>query len=128
MGGNGNAGATFRQATSDVHIPAARSASNSNAIQSLGNSTRDSDGKLVTWNGHRVTLINGEPCFKDSAGRWSKIWFASPVQWTKDPDLPSSAYDANAEIAYESLRTHGAFPRGEMPDVPPKREWCSWNF
>ena len=58
-----------------------------------------------------------------------KIWFPDgPPVFTKAVELPDDAYDEMTKENYRYLKDHGAFKDGLMPELPPRREWCSWNF
>lgn len=91
--------------------------------------TRDAQGKLKTWNGGPVTYVNNEPCTKGEDGAWGKICFpdGSPTL-TKAEELAEVAYDESTKENYMFMRMHGVFKDGMMPSLPPRREWCNWDF
>jgi nucleoporin NUP42 len=90
---------------------------------------RDSQGKLIAWNGKPVQLMDNEYCYKGNDGSWIKIWFPDgPPIFTKAMELPDEVYDEKTRESYRYLREHGTFKDGLMPELPPRREWCNWNF
>ena len=91
--------------------------------------TRDAQGKLKTWKGKPVTYIDNEPCTRGEDGAWEKVCFPNgPPSLTKAAELADDVYDESTKENYMFMRTHGAFKDGVMPSLPPKREWCSWDF
>ncbi|KAI9676909.1 MAG: hypothetical protein M1817_006748 [Caeruleum heppii] len=93
-------------------------------------STRDGANRLLTWKSQPVTYVDGEPCYKRSDnGHWEKIWFPNgPPGFSADTELVAEMYDEQTKEAYLFLRDHGTFKNGLMPFLPPRREWCSWDF
>ena len=90
---------------------------------------RDSQGKLIKWNGKSVQYIDEDACYRDNDGIMKKIWFPDgPPVFTKAVELPENAYDETTKESYQYLKEHGAFKDGLMPELPPRREWCNWNF
>ncbi|CAL3971676.1 unnamed protein product [Diplocarpon coronariae] len=104
-------------------------------------STKDASGRLKTFKGKQVTYRGAEPATGDRPskmgdpgytgpdGKWERIWFpdGAPV-FNKDTAVDDSLYDGNIESAYRYAKQTGAFQGGKMPLLPPKREWCSWDF
>lgn len=90
---------------------------------------RDSTGKLTRWKGKAVQYFENDACYRDNDGSWKKIWFPDgPPVFTKAVELPDNAYDERTKENYQYLKDHGTFKDGLMPELPPKREWCNWNF
>lgn len=90
---------------------------------------KDSQGRITTWKGVPVRYFDDEPCYKGNDGTWQRIWFPDgPPVFTKTLDLPDDAYDEGTKANYRHLKETGTFQNGIMPALPPKREWCSWNF
>ena len=86
-------------------------------------------GKISSWKGKPVTYLKDEPCFKGNDGAWQRVWFPhGPPVFNKTPQLPEEAYSRSIEDEYKFLKENGAFKNGIMPEVPPKKEWCSWDF
>ncbi len=76
-----------------------------------------------------MSYQDGEPCYRGNDGNWVRIWFphGAPV-FTKTPELPENAYNAAMKDEYAFAKQHGSFQGGIMPEMPPRREWCSWDF
>ena len=90
---------------------------------------RDAQGKLTIWHGKPISLVDGDPCYRRPDGTWEKIWFPDgPPGNNKDTQLPDEAYDERTKEAYMFMKEHKTFKDGIMPDKPPKREWCDWDF
>ena len=90
---------------------------------------KDSQDKITSWKGMPVEYFEDEPCYKGNDGNWQRIWFPDgrPV-FKKTVDLPDEAYDEATKTNYQHLREAGTFKDGIMPILPPKREWCNWDF
>ncbi|MCJ1231514.1 hypothetical protein MMC12_008191 [Toensbergia leucococca] len=84
--------------------------------------------RITTWKGKPVTYVDDEPCFKRDDGQWEKIWFPHGPPVFDKPDYPDSMYDEKTKEDYMYMREHGAFKDGIIPLLPPKREWCRWDF
>jgi nucleoporin NUP42 len=93
-------------------------------------SVRDPDNKILAWKGKEVSYIDNEPYWKKDGTNWEKIWFPNgPPGYTSMTELnDEKAYDPKVKEAYLHVKEHGSFKDGLMPIVPPKREWCSWDF
>lgn len=90
---------------------------------------RDSTGRLTKWKGNPVQYIENDACYQDNDGILKKIWFPDgPPVYTKAVELPDDAYDESTKENYKFLKDHGTFKDGLMPELPPRREWCNWNF
>lgn len=90
---------------------------------------KDSQGRITTWKGISVRYFDDEPCYKGNDGNWQRIWFPDgPPVFKKTVELPDDAYDEGTKANYRHLKETGTFQDGIMPALPPKREWCSWNF
>ena len=95
----------------------------------VSNTKRDAQNRLTLWKGRIVRYFDGEPCHKRDDGAWEKIWFPDGgPNFTKTPELPEGTYDAGVREAYAFMREKGAFKDGIMPELPPRREWCRWEF
>ena len=76
-----------------------------------------------------VRYFDDEPCYKGNDGDWRRVWFPDkPPVFTKTVDLPDEVYDEATKADYRYLKQTGTFKDGIMPALPPKREWCSWDF
>jgi nucleoporin NUP42 len=87
------------------------------------------DGRLTMFKGRRVVYRNGEPGFERGDRTWEKIWFPQgPPPFNKDTEMKDSAYDDQTKAAYMYVQQTGTFEGDIMPLLPPKREWCLWDF
>ena len=85
--------------------------------------------RIASWQGKPVSYIDGEPCYKNQNGAWQRIWFPhGPPVFQKTPGFPEEAYNISIKEEYMFAKEHGVFRTGMVPEVPPKREWCSWEF
>ena len=90
---------------------------------------KDSQGRLLTWNGKPVSYIDEEPCYRNSNGSWQRIWFPDgPPTFMNSASLPDEVYDDATKANYMYVKEKGAFKDGVMPLLPPKREWCDWTL
>ena len=90
---------------------------------------KNSEDKITSWRGMPVQYFEDEPCYKGNDGYWQRIWFPDgPPVFKKTVDLPDEAYDEATKTNYQHMREAGTFKDGIMPILPPKREWCNWNF
>ncbi|KAI1640809.1 hypothetical protein F4809DRAFT_588854 [Biscogniauxia mediterranea] len=68
------------------------------------------------------------PGVRNPDGSWRKIFFPDgPPSYNKDTEPDPSKYDATVRAAYATMAATGRF-EGDMPEVPPMREDCLWNF
>ena len=126
-----------RTPVDSANVPTVQSAT-SNGLASVRTSTEGpsagpiidkSLARISTWKGQPVSYIDDEPCYKDSDGNWRKIWFShGPPVFTKTPQMPEENYNVSIKDVYSFAKEHGVFKNGVMPEVPPKREWCDWDF
>jgi len=96
--------------------------------------SRDGTGALRTFKGKPVTYQpakDGKPPFpalRNFDGSFARIWFPDgPPLHYKDTELEDGAYDARTREAYEAFMKTGRFAGG-MPELPPRREWCMFDF
>jgi nucleoporin NUP42 len=81
------------------------------------------------FKGKPVVYKDEEPFVKNRDGTWEKVWFpdgAPPYYGATEMD--DQEYREDVKGAYMHLRETGAFKDGIMPLIPPKREWCLWDF
>ncbi|KAG4423367.1 hypothetical protein IFR04_003471 [Cadophora malorum] len=91
--------------------------------------SKDPSGRLTMFKGKRVTYRDDEPGCTGSDGSWQRIWFPDgPPVFNKDTQVDDSMYDDKIEAAYLHAKQTGSFQNGMMPLLPPKREWCHWDF
>ncbi|KAI9800243.1 MAG: hypothetical protein M1825_004227 [Sarcosagium campestre] len=96
-------------------------------------SVRDPSNRLLSWKGHQVQLVSNVPCFKDSSdandGDWEAISFPDgPPAYTAETEMDENKYDEKTKEAYLFLRDNGVWKDGWIPMLPPRREWCRWDF
>ncbi|KAI0108824.1 hypothetical protein F4776DRAFT_657390 [Hypoxylon sp. NC0597] len=105
------------------------------------------NGMIVSFNGQPVFYkwkVNGKyqdsmpqdgppreppvPGVRNADGSWRKIFFPDgPPGYNKDTEPDPSMYNATIKAAYATMTATGRFD-GDMPEVPPMREDCVWNF
>ncbi|PVH76025.1 hypothetical protein DL98DRAFT_574676 [Cadophora sp. DSE1049] len=91
--------------------------------------SKDPSGRLTVFKGKRVIYKDDEPGFTGPDGSWQRIWFPDgPPVFNKDTQVDESMYDDTIEAAYLHAKQTGSFQGGMMPLLPPKREWCHWDF
>ena len=85
--------------------------------------------RLKTWKGKPVFYEDNVPYIRAQDGELEKIHFPNgPPSLTKSPELPDELYDEGTKEIYKFMSSHGAFKDGIMPNLPPKRAWCKWDF
>ncbi|EON98481.1 putative ccch zinc finger domain-containing protein [Phaeoacremonium minimum UCRPA7] len=98
-------------------------------------STRGPDGRLQTWKGKPVGYkqIEGrpQPGVQNFDGSFTRIWFPDgPPTYYKDTE-PLSAnmhYTVREQGAWKKFMETGRLELGNMPEMPPLREHCTWDF
>lgn len=83
---------------------------------------------LAMFKGRRVVYHADAPGF-ESGGRWQRIWCPKGVpSEAANTEMDPSSYDASTEAAYLHLHQTGSLPGGVIPMMPPKVEWCQFDF
>jgi len=92
--------------------------------------SKDNSGRLMAFKGKRVQYKNSEPGYIGSDGSWSRIFFPDgpPSHTTQTTTDINDQYDGATEAAYKRLLETGEFANGEIPLLPPKKEWVRWDF
>ncbi|KAI9743244.1 MAG: hypothetical protein M1818_003090 [Claussenomyces sp. TS43310] len=91
--------------------------------------SRDANQRITMFKGQPVMYKDGEPGMRNRDGSWEKIWFPDgPPPHDKYTEAEDELYDDAIKSAYMHVRQTGSFPDGIMPLVPPRREWCLWDF
>ncbi|KAI1344340.1 hypothetical protein F5Y15DRAFT_109848 [Xylariaceae sp. FL0016] len=68
------------------------------------------------------------PGVRNRDGTWRKIFFPDgPPNYNKDTEPDANLYDTGIQAKYAKMQAMGRFD-GDMPEVPPMREDCVWNF
>lgn len=92
------------------------------------------------YRGRPVRYINDSPCYERPDGKgWERIWFPQDGQTPdviylgredKIGDLVAEQERYTEEVIqqFAFLFEMGKFKDGKMPTVPPKREWCLYDF
>jgi nucleoporin NUP42 len=71
------------------------------------------------------------PVIQNPDNSLAKIWFPDGAPaYTPDTEAadPSVYNDATVQHQWKAFMDTGTFAGGLMPEVPPKREFCAWNF
>ena len=85
--------------------------------------------RLKTWKGKPVTYDDGLPYVRAQDGELEKIHFPNgQPSLNKSPELPDELYDEVTKENYRFMMEHSRFKDNVMPSLPPKREWCRWDF
>jgi len=101
----------------------------SSAQDSANHIVKDGSGRLVSFKGQRVQYKGDEPGILINNGSWKKIWFPNgPPGPNATTEMEGEVYDEQIKASYMHMQQTGAFKDGVIPLVPPKREWCSWDF
>ncbi|KAI1005819.1 hypothetical protein K3495_g2400 [Podosphaera aphanis] len=85
---------------------------------------------LTSFNGKTVVYKDKSPGFLNQDGSWEKIWFpeGKPI-FSHDAEMPAEEEYEEAIIqAYDYARKNKVFKAGIIPLLPPKEEWCSFDF
>ncbi|KAI1386005.1 uncharacterized protein F4822DRAFT_414745 [Hypoxylon trugodes] len=86
------------------------------------------DDKYYDTMPHGTTGARPVPGVQNGDGSWRKILFpGGPPAYNKDTEPDTSLYSAAIKEAYATMTATGRF-NGHMPEVPPMREDCLWNF
>ncbi|KAJ5154444.1 Zinc finger CCCH-type [Penicillium coprophilum] len=106
-----------------------------NPLPQLEGETRHNPAtkQLVMWKGRPVKYINEHPCYLHPQDNKTFI----RIHFPNGPPDPASLKDAHGkpddytpEIveAYQFFLKNGYFKDGNIPAVPPKQEWLSFDF
>ncbi|KFX92401.1 hypothetical protein V490_05398 [Pseudogymnoascus sp. VKM F-3557] len=92
-------------------------------------SSRDASNRITMFKGRPVVYKDNMPGFQNSDGSWEKIWFPNgPPGYYNATELPEENYDQATKEAYEKFRQTGELEGGQLPLLPPRREWSKWDF
>lgn len=86
-------------------------------------------GKPVTYETPKAGG-NPIPVVRNFDGSITKIWMPNgPPKYTKDTEAEPEKYeDPGVQQQWKAFLETGRFADGIMPEVPPKREFCVWDF
>jgi nucleoporin NUP42 len=91
--------------------------------------SKDGNQRLRMFKGKPVVYKDNEAGIQNRDGTWEKIWFPDgPPAYYGATELDDNAYTEDIKQAYLHARETGSFKDGVMPLLPPKREWCLWDF
>jgi len=91
--------------------------------------SKDGNQRLRMFKGRPVVYKENEPGIQNRDGTWEKVWFPDgPPAYYGATELEDEAYIEDTKQAYLYVREKGVFKDGLMPFLPPKREWCLWDF
>jgi nucleoporin NUP42 len=71
------------------------------------------------------------PVIKSFGGAVTKIWFPDGApNFTRETEAadPRVYDDVTVQQQWAAFLQTGTFAGGLMPEVPPKRDFCSWDF
>ena len=70
------------------------------------------------------------PVIRNFDGSMTKIWMPDGApKYTSDTEADPAKYeDPNVQQQWRVFMETGRFAGGLMPEVPPKREFCAWDF
>lgn len=100
-------------------------------------SAKNPDGSLRMFKGKPVMyeVLKGSdkpaPFIRNFDGSIVRIWLPNGAPaYTKETeaDDPSKYNDPAVQQQWSVFMQTGQFSDGLMPEVPPKREWCQWDF
>ncbi|KAK1760307.1 hypothetical protein QBC47DRAFT_366859 [Echria macrotheca] len=99
-------------------------------------SSRGPDNRLVAFKGKPVSYqVLGKsdkevPIIRSFDGTASRIWFpgGAPNYTTETEAAPEAYADPKVQEQWGYFVSTGTFAGGLMPEVPPKREFCVWDF
>lgn len=100
-----------------------------------GQTVRDpATNKLRAWKGQPVTYVSDDnPCYAHPQDPTVLVHIFFPdgpplATTLKDAQAKDVEYTPEVEEAYKFAKQHGQFKDGVIPSVPPKNEWCSFDF
>lgn len=106
-----------------------------NPLNAIAGSQSNPLPRLTAWHGAPVTYNkDDEPGYQDPNGAWWRIWFpdGAPIPVpspTPESQSPAQVEQDNARIAaYASFRDTKHLEIGALPEVPPRRQSCQWDF
>ncbi|KAL2130085.1 hypothetical protein VTI74DRAFT_6923 [Chaetomium olivicolor] len=100
-------------------------------------SSKDPEGKKLTmFKGRPVTYEEPKgggkevPVIRNFDGSKVRIWMpnGAPPYTDQTEAEPGKYEDPGVVKQWKSFVETGRFEGGVMPEVPPKREWCAWDF
>jgi nucleoporin NUP42 len=71
------------------------------------------------------------PMVRQPDGSLAKVWFPDgPPVYNPDTEARDQSVYEKPEVvdSWRTFMAQGRFADGVMPEVPPRREWCTWDF
>lgn len=90
-------------------------------------STRDNNGRILTWHGKIVKYIENVPCYQGTGNQWERIWFPDGAPAPQSWEAPSQEYTPEMVQAYQYLMQNGQFQEGAMPEMAPRVEMARFD-
>jgi len=90
-------------------------------------STRDNNGRILTWHGKPVKYIENVPCYQGTGNTWERIWFPDGAPLPQSWEPPSQEYTQEMIQAYQYLMQNGQFQGGIMPEIAPRVEMARFD-
>lgn len=89
-----------------------------------------SEDSPKSFKGKPVEYRNNTPGYIKNDGSWERIWFLNgEPQFSADAKMPpETVYDELTIKAYNYARENKKFENGIIPTLPPKEEWCRFDF
>ncbi|KAK4132119.1 hypothetical protein BT67DRAFT_444018 [Trichocladium antarcticum] len=99
-------------------------------------SSRGPDRMLSMFKGKPVTYempkggTKPVPMIRNFDGSMTRIWMPDGApKYTNETEADPAQYeDPNVQQQWRAFLETGRFADGVMPEVPPKREFCAWDF
>lgn len=89
----------------------------------------DAAGNLLMFKGCKVIVKDGAPYMHKRDGSLVKIWFPKGAPKSDGTaEVEDDHYNDDIRNTYIQANKTGTFENGVMPLLPPKREWCSFDF
>jgi nucleoporin NUP42 len=87
-------------------------------------------GKPVTYQEPRDGIGKPIPVIKNFDGSVTRVWMpnGAPPYTTQTEAEPEKYQDPAVMEQWKVVVETGKFAGGVMPEVPPKREFCMWDF
>ncbi|KAK3312884.1 hypothetical protein B0H66DRAFT_382543 [Apodospora peruviana] len=87
-------------------------------------------GKMVTWQALPSNPGKEVPVLRNFNGSFARVWFPDgpPAYSTETEGRPEDYADEKVMQQWGAFVNTGRFEAGIMPEVPPKREFCTWDF
>lgn len=87
-------------------------------------------GKAVTYELPKNGGDKEVPVIRNFDGSSTRIWFPNGAPpYNQDTEgAAGGGYDEKTSARWNAFAQTGRFEDGVMPEVPPMREFCTWDF